>query len=632
MSDLAQEINKATDLKQALGLLVAAISKSGTIKVKKNSVTGAIKVAEGCVLAVGVGGARPDATATDLLLELLSLDDVAIEYEEIDEAYYPEGLTSTNLPIPMLLALKSEKPEQKTEGKAKELRTTGEILKVFGDGAVLEELGKNSLLFPEEAPEEVPEPAAESESNEATSEIAEPTAESESKEAASEIAEPNEADEEPTERLSTERIEVLPAQPDNLPAHVPKEQHNQLAVDVSYGLRPGVKSNEMAFPDDDFEKLRKNDSDTSADIYLIPDAEASKAADRELIEKATVALTDAELEKRSQQQSSSSLKASIHKSQVAASQLEGGAQYQTSRKILIMGAIVACAFVAVVLPFLLTSTANSSRTTSSEELLKQVAIERASSDSEPSGSSGSQLSSSGSSRSELSSSGPSRLESSPSQLYRSEQSGTNSASHTGGSGEAPFQLPQGSSGPSSGSAPLAFTYQKLHLSRSISKGKRVGLDTNVYSSALKTIENDRHAKKHQAELAAKMKTLSTELDAKIEAREPAKCEQAFVGMGVGLPGNMPKDGAERELYMSTKISSNTPLIVKGLHDSLNSGTLKAGDQILTIDGVSVDGLSIYQIQDKLSGTSGSEVKITYKSAEDNSVNTVKLPCNNKTRL
>ncbi len=351
---------------------------------------------------------------------------------------------------------------------------------------------------------------------------------------------------------------------------------------------------------------------------------------------AEIAKTEAEIAQRKNlEKTTSSLKESI-----ARSQMEGMSQYESSRKTLIMVAIAVCVFGVMVLPLLQNNLqADSSHPVQADSSsgTKAGPGNRAASSSSdtkagPTGSS---------------SAGTKVGPSNQSVAAGSTQSPRTSEGSSTASTEAPFVLPAGQTGTvhSSGSsysastyrgprqppAPLAFAYQKLLLTRAIARARNLGIDTSQYSEVLKSIEHDSHASHHQGELAAKMAALSKELNYQLEAREPPKIEKSYVGMGIGLPAEMPPEGADREVYMSTKISSNTPLVVKGLQDSIvKSGvSLRKGDRIISIDGVNVDGLSVYQIQDRLSGKTGSEVKIQYQSAEDNTIDTISLPRNNK---
>ena len=174
-------------------------------------------------------------------------------------------------------------------------------------------------------------------------------------------------------------------------------------------------------------------------------------------------------------------------------------------------------------------------------------------------------------------------------------------------------------------APCANTrdlaFAKTFLSNQIKQANKQGLKTASYQQALRNIEQDINARKHCSELVLKLETLSKELNKTMEAAErPPEGTKFHAGIQIGFPGKMPKEGPALATYLSTKVSAETPLVVKGMWvtGSAVKTALQTGDQILAIDGAAVDGLTIQQAIDKLLGSKNSKVRIGFKSGAESS--------------
>jgi C-terminal processing protease CtpA/Prc len=150
----------------------------------------------------------------------------------------------------------------------------------------------------------------------------------------------------------------------------------------------------------------------------------------------------------------------------------------------------------------------------------------------------------------------------------------------------------------------------------IKMAERHNVDTSKYKIALKNIEADTTAKLHRDEVVARLESMINELIGKVDAKEgPPAMVKSHVGLGVGFAGPKPEDGAGLEAYLSRTVCPATPLVVKGLYGSaLRCGVLKMGDRITSLDGVSLDGLTITQILDKLRGSPNTSVSVGYMSA------------------
>jgi len=159
------------------------------------------------------------------------------------------------------------------------------------------------------------------------------------------------------------------------------------------------------------------------------------------------------------------------------------------------------------------------------------------------------------------------------------------------------------------------SFQKARLNMAIKMADRQNIDTSKYKLALKNIQADTSAKLHRDEVVAKLESLINELIRKVDAKEsPPAMVKSHVGLGVGFAGPKPEDGAALESYLSKTASSANPLVVKGLYGSaLRSGVLKVGDRIASLDGVSLDGLTITQVLDKLRGAPNTPLSVGYVS-------------------
>ncbi len=198
-----------------------------------------------------------------------------------------------------------------------------------------------------------------------------------------------------------------------------------------------------------------------------------------------------------------------------------------------------------------------------------------------------------------------------------------------GEGHAPFIITGQTNTPSAATPQVAtrrsVAFNKLRLERQINAAAHQGIDATKYKDALRNIKQDINARKHLDLIEAQLDQLSLELGSKMdEAERPPEGIKAHAGLAVGLGTSVPKNASETEVYLNSKISENTPLTVRGfmLSGLASSSGIKVGDRILSIDGASVDGLTLPQAIDKLQGQLNSKVTIGYQSG--NRVKTISI--------
>lgn len=179
-------------------------------------------------------------------------------------------------------------------------------------------------------------------------------------------------------------------------------------------------------------------------------------------------------------------------------------------------------------------------------------------------------------------------------------------------------------------------FEEGRLTTAISMAKRQGMDTSKYSTALRNIKLDTNAKRHAEEVVAKLQSMSQELIKKMDEKErPIQAPNSHVGLVLGFQGSMPADKAASSAYLSSKVSAEGPLVVKGMSfdgSAIKSGGFKIGDRILAVDGSNVSGLTIKQVLDKLMGPANTTVSIQYQSGDHSPAKTVKLLRTSKTPL
>ena len=121
-------------------LLIVMPSASGLFKITKGERSGQIKVEKGDVVGVTLEGCRSNANATEILLEIIKLDDASLEFTECDEGNTleaSESLVPTSMPILTLLDTNFGLP---AESKMKQAIENRKEIDLFGDVLTFEEL------------------------------------------------------------------------------------------------------------------------------------------------------------------------------------------------------------------------------------------------------------------------------------------------------------------------------------------------------------------------------------------------------------------------------------------------------------------------------------------------------------
>lgn len=160
------------------------------------------------------------------------------------------------------------------------------------------------------------------------------------------------------------------------------------------------------------------------------------------------------------------------------------------------------------------------------------------------------------------------------------------------------------------------SFDRVSYVKRIALLKTQGNDTSKFERALEGIDNDINAGKHRYYIEPQIQELGIKIGL-IKPVEVASVKSGAYhsGLTVGFSGQMPAAEAEQKTYFSTKISDDVPLVVKGLFKGgeANPGDFKVGDRILMINGESVNGLTLLQVQEKLSGKEKSELSVSLQN-------------------